>query len=226
MSKKPPITNTKSTTYTDKKIKNTKKLEKPEQKNKEIHIPTKHNQSLRGSSFNSYSTASPADILHKRNALINLHMEKQEAIHTEEVLYQSSAEPLATSNKHKETQSIICSKKGFLCISNITKYIASIMKLIKTEDIQSHATDSSKKYDLKFTNIPLSLEDPSNIMSLKQIRCMFTPNLKNLRKLTTSNPPQNIMQHYHQTKSIHLLSLLQKPIHTQNRSTFPSHHPN
>ena len=171
MSKKPPFTNTKSTIttttnlYKDKKIKNTKKLENPEQKNKKIHIPTKHNQSLRGSSFNSHSTTSPTDILHKRNALVNLHMEKQEAIHPEEVMYQSSAEPLAASNKHEETRFITHSKKGFLYISNIVKYIASIMKPIKTEDIQSHATDTSKKDDLKFTNILLSPEDPSNIIA-------------------------------------------------------------
>ena len=109
MSKKLTFTNIKSTTttttnlYKDKKIKNAKKLEKPEQKNKKIHNPTKHNQSLRGSSFNSHSTTSSKDILHKRNTLLNLCMEKQEAIHPEEVLYQSSAEPLATSSKYEET---------------------------------------------------------------------------------------------------------------------------
>ena len=62
-------------------------------------------------------------------------MEKQEVIHPEEVLYQSSAEPLAISSKHEEIRSITCSKKGFLCISNIAKYITSIMKPIKTKDI-------------------------------------------------------------------------------------------
>ena len=161
-----------------------------------MHIPTKHNQSLRGSSFNSHSTASPKDILYKHNAFINLHIEKQEAIHSEEILYQSSAEPLATFSKHEETRSIACSKKGFLCISNIVKYIASTIKPIKAKDIQSHATDTSKKDDLKFTNIPLSPEDLSNIIApfLKQIQCMLTPNLKNLRKLTTPNLLQNIMQ--------------------------------
>ena len=41
------------------------------------------------------------------------------------------------------------------------------MKPIKTEDIQSHATDNdtSKKDHLKFTNIPLSPEDLSNIIA-------------------------------------------------------------
>ena len=149
-----------------------------------MHTPTKHNQSLRGSSSNDRSTKSPINIFCKPNTPFILHMEKQEAIHPEEVLYQSSAKPLAAPNKHEETRSTADSKKGFIYISNIVKYIGSIIKPIKTDDIQLHATDTSKKDEFKFTNILLSPEDPSNIIGSPETNSLHIHSKSNKSKKT------------------------------------------
>ena len=141
-------------------------------------------------------------------------MEKQEVIHPEEVLYQSSAKPLATSNKHEETRSIICSKKGFLCISNIIKYITSIMKPIKTEDIQSH-------------NIPLSPEDPSNIIASPETNSVHVHSKSKKSKKTHHAQPTTKYYATLSSSKVHPSTVTTAETNTRAEPQhFSSHHPN